>query len=88
MVAAFFLLHALQPHKELRFLVPLFPLVAALAPGWAGRGAGGVPDSARCEGPWPCSSWRWRAGSALGSGRLTFGDLGQYEDSKPRGERL
>lgn len=29
--ASFYLLHALQPHKELRFLVPVLPLFAALA---------------------------------------------------------
>ncbi|MDY7227550.1 hypothetical protein [Hyalangium rubrum] len=83
MAASFFLLHALQPHKELRFLVPVFPLFTALA----GVGMGVALDQLTLP--------RLRAGlallvvgvgafSALRSGSLTFGDLGQYEDAKPR----
>ncbi|MFP2910430.1 hypothetical protein ACLESD_36410 [Pyxidicoccus sp. 3LFB2] len=80
--ALFALLHALQPHKELRFLVPALPLFAALA---------GVGLDAVVKG-WP--AWPARV-AALGviivaalsgarAGRLTFGDVGQYEDSRPK----
>ncbi len=83
LAAAFFLLHALQPHKELRFLLPVFPLFAALA----GVGLDGVLEQVR--------TGRLRAALVLGvvavgafsglrAGRLTFGDVGQYEDSRPR----
>ena len=79
--ALFFVLHALQPHKELRFLVPVLPLFAALAgvgldvvlthgPAHLARVAAlGVVGVATLSGA--------RAGS------LTFGDVGQYEDSRP-----
>ena len=79
----FFVLHAMQPHKELRFLVPVLPLFAALAGvgldsllgGWSPRGlrvgaALGVAAVAALSG--------------LRAGRLTFGDVGQYEDSRPQ----
>jgi len=83
MVGAFFLVHAMQPHKELRFLVPMFPLAAALA----GVGLNVVLAEV--------SALRLRValagvvivvgvGSALGSRSLTFGALGQYEDIKPQ----
>jgi hypothetical protein len=83
LVAAFFLLHALQPHKEVRFLVPAFPLFAALA------GVGmdvvlGELKSLRLRGALAVGVMAVGAGSALGAGHLTFGDLGQYEDIKPR----
>ncbi len=83
LAAAFFVLHALQPHKELRFLLPVLPVFAALA----GVGLDSVLRHL------PASPLRTAlalapvvvAGlSALGAGRLTFGDLGQYEDSKPQ----
>jgi len=83
MVSAFFLLHALQPHKELRFLVPLFPLVAALA----GVGMGvvlGEVQALRLRGALVSVVLVVAAGSALRSGHLTFGDVGQYEDIKPK----
>jgi hypothetical protein len=80
--ALFFLLHALQPHKELRFLIPALPLFAALA---------GVGLDSLLHGWSPL--WL-RAATVLGvvgvaaaSGiraeKLTFGDVGQYEDSRP-----
>lgn len=83
LVASFFVLHAYQPHKELRFLVPSFALFAALA----GVGMG--------EAMGLLKSHRPRAGLALAvaavgavsaglSGRLTFGDLGHYEDTRPQ----
>ncbi len=79
----FFLVHALQPHKELRFLLPVLPLFAALA-------GVGLDVVLRHLPPSPA-----RRGLALGvvvvaglsgarAGLLTFGDLGQYENVKPR----
>lgn len=79
----FFLLHSAQPHKELRFLVPVFPLFAALA------GVGLEQLLGRL------TALRVRAGAALAvvavgavsaglSRRLTFGDIGQYLDQRPQ----
>jgi len=81
--AAFFLLHALQPHKELRFLVPVLPLFAALA----GVGLDSVlrhlpPSPVRLALPLALVAVAGLSG--LRAGLLTFGDLGQYEDVKPR----
>ncbi|PTL81338.1 hypothetical protein [Vitiosangium sp. GDMCC 1.1324] len=83
MATAFFVLHALQPHKELRFLVPVLPLFAALA----GVGLDAVlrhlpPSPARLALPLVVVAVAGASG--LRVGRLTFGDLGQYEDLKPR----
>jgi hypothetical protein len=82
LTALFFLLHALQPHKELRFLIPALPLFAALA---------GVGLESLLHGWSPL--WLRAAGTlgvvgvAAASGiraeKLTFGDVGQYEDSRP-----
>ncbi|QRK09786.1 hypothetical protein JQX13_06605 [Archangium violaceum] len=81
--AAFFVLHALQPHKELRFLVPVLPLFAALA----GVGLDAVlrhlpPSPARLA--LPLAVVGVAGFSGLRTGQLTFGDLGQYENVKPR----
>ncbi|NMO22499.1 hypothetical protein HG543_47725 [Pyxidicoccus fallax] len=81
--ALFFALHALQPHKELRFLVPVLPLFTALAGvgldsllvGWSTRGVRIVAALAVTA---------VAALSGLRAGRLTFGDVGQYEDSRPQ----
>ncbi|MBJ6760043.1 hypothetical protein JGU66_04655 [Myxococcaceae bacterium JPH2] len=80
---AFFVLHALQPHKELRFLVPLFPLLAALA----GVGLDSLFHLAR--GPLARVA---TVGvvvvlalvSGARAGSLTFGRVGQYENSRSR----
>jgi phosphatidylinositol glycan class B len=83
LVIAFYLLHAAQPHKELRFLIPMFPLFAALA----GIGLDVVLSDWKTD--------RVRAVLALGvaavglvsaalSGGLTFGELGQYESTRPQ----
>ncbi len=82
-VAAFFLLHALQPHKELRFLVPAFPLFAALAGVGLDEALRGL-KSLRLRAFLALPVVGVAALSALRSGHLTFGDLGQYEDLKPR----
>jgi phosphatidylinositol glycan class B len=80
---AFFVLHALQPHKELRFLVPVFPLFTALA----GVGLGVLLEefqSPRLRGALTVAVVAVGLGSAVGSRSLTFGDVGQYEDIKPQ----
>ncbi len=77
----FVLLHALQPHKELRFLVPALPLFAALA----GVGL----DVVLSRLPFRLAAVAALAVvgativSAAKAGSLTFGDVGQYEDSRP-----
>jgi GPI mannosyltransferase 3 len=83
LTCAFLLLHALQPHKELRFLVPALPLLAASA------GVGLEALLARLRAPPARAALALAlAGVALHSAwaapRLTFGDVGQYEDSRPR----
>jgi hypothetical protein len=81
--AAFFLLHALQPHKELRFLVPMLPLLAALAGVGLDSVLRGLPPSpARLA--LPLAVVAVAGFSGLRAGQLTFGDVGQYEDVKPR----
>lgn len=79
---AFFLLHAWTPHKELRFLLPMMPVWCALAAagaGWLGARMGE----------------RWALGGALvlfvatlpsllRAPKLTFGELGAYENLKPQ----
>lgn len=83
LVLAFFLLHASQPHKELRFLVPVLPLLAALA----AVGLEVVLSRLR--------SLPLRVGGALAvvavaavsaglSRRLTFGEIGQYVNERPQ----
>jgi len=81
-VAAVFLgLHAWQPHKELRFILPVLPVFAALA----GVGLDTLlrhlpPSPARLALPLVVVAV---AGvSALRMGRLTFQDLGQYDGPK------
>jgi hypothetical protein len=79
--AAFYLLHALQPHKELRFLVPSLPLFAALA----GVGLDTVlrhlpPSPVRLALPLAVVAVAGFSGLRMGG--LTFRDLGQYPGAK------
>lgn len=83
LAAAFFVLHALQPHKELRFLVPVLPLFAALA----GVGLDSASRLLRGAPARATATVAVAAGallSAAGAGALTFGQLGQYERVRPR----
>lgn len=78
---AFFLLHSYTPHKELRFLIPMMPLVCALAGvglSWLGER---VDPKARTWGALALVVAALFSG--LRSPRLTFGELGAYETSKP-----
>lgn len=79
--AAFYLLHALQPHKELRFLVPVLPLFAGLA----GVGLDTVlrrlpPSPLRLALPLAVVAVAGLSGLRMGG--LTFRDLGQYPGPK------
>lgn len=82
LTAAFVLLHAYQPHKELRFLVPAMPLLAALA-------AVGLDSVLHVLRGFPARATATvavvaaAALSGAGSGALTFGELGQYERVRP-----
>jgi hypothetical protein len=74
--AMFFLLHSWTPHKELRFLLPVAPLLCALA----AVGLDVVRDRtnhgvARFA---PLALVILALSSGLQAGRLTFGDLGAY----------
>ncbi|TSC29460.1 hypothetical protein [Corallococcus sp. Z5C101001] len=83
LTAAFFLLHALQPHKELRFLVPVLPLFAALA----GVGLDSVLRALRGGPARATATVAVVAGALLsgaGAGALTFGEVGQYEHVRPK----
>ncbi|KFA87213.1 hypothetical protein [Archangium violaceum] len=79
--AAFYLLHALQPHKELRFLVPVLPVFAALA----GVGLDTVlrhlpPSPVRLALPLAVVAVAGVSGLRVGG--LTFRDIGQYPGPK------
>ena len=78
--AVFLTLHVATPHKELRFLLPAFPLLfALLALGMDRVSPRFVPRQALLAAVGVAtlvSFARFRA--------LTFGDLGQYEDSRPQ----
>jgi len=79
--AAFFLLHSWTPHKEMRFLLPALPVLFSLA----GVGASVLTDQLS-----PLGASLVGAAIAAAAGlsaarfhRLKFGDLGQYESSRP-----
>ncbi len=80
---AFFLLHSAVPHKELRFLFPLLPVLAALA----AVGFGALPEAV----PRRLALAAVLGGAAFSAARLpalTFGDLGQYERERPGASAL
>jgi hypothetical protein len=78
---AFFALHSFTPHKELRFLLPMVPVLCALA----GAGLGVIETQLHRQAA------TFAAGalaltaliSGLRAGSLTFGQLGAYEKERP-----
>ncbi|AKJ07608.1 Alg9-like mannosyltransferase family protein [Archangium gephyra] len=79
--AAFYLLHALQPHKELRFLLPVLPLFAALAGVGLDTVLRHLPPSP-LRSALPLAVMAVAGLSGLRVGGLTFRDLGQYPGPK------
>jgi hypothetical protein len=87
---AFFVLHSATPHKELRFIFPVLPLFCALAaigidalPGLpAFRTRPGI-EAARVRRLAAIAVLAGAIISAAGFHRLTFGDLGQYDQNPP-----
>jgi hypothetical protein len=80
-VIGFIAIHSIIPHKEFRFLVPIMPILCAAAAiglgaveSWAAKAALAVASVLLMS----------TAASALRFHTLTFGDLGQYLDSKPQ----
>lgn len=83
----YLLLHALTPHKELRFILPALPPLCALA-GVGIEGLGDVPRlpaAARRLVPLTAALAALLAAvaSAVRLPALTFGDLGQYDQNPP-----
>lgn len=80
--AAFFLLHSYTPHKELRFVLPMMPLVCALA------GAGIAALAERTNRTVGLAGACALAVAALFSGlrahQLTFWEVGAYEHQRPK----
>jgi hypothetical protein len=85
--AGYLLVHALTPHKELRFILPALPLLCALA----GVGIDGLADLPRLSAAGrrilPLSAALATVFAAtIAAVRLpglTFGDLGQYDQDPP-----
>jgi hypothetical protein len=80
---AFLLVHSLVPHKELRFLFPLLPLLSALAAVGFDALPEAVPRRAALAVVLGCGAF-----SAIRLPALTFGDLGQYEHERPGASAL
>jgi phosphatidylinositol glycan class B len=80
---AYLLVHSLIPHKELRFIVPLFPLCAVLI----GLGADRVYGHSRSRHTlWWLSLTASACAVTFGLTQLTYGRMGQYLDT-PRAAR-
>jgi hypothetical protein len=72
---AFFVLHSLVPHKELRFIIPALPLFCALA----GIGISALPEYIAFRVATPIMIATLLV-SVLYLRMLTFGDLGSYPE--------
>jgi GPI mannosyltransferase 3 len=81
LAVAFIGLHMFIPHKEYRFLLPDFPLLFALAGVGLDEVASRIPRLPKGVLAYPVLAMAVL--SAAGYRRLTFGELGQYEDLKP-----
>lgn len=81
--AAFLLLHSLVPHKELRFIVPLLPVLGALA----ALGVDALADRVPRWGPLAAVAG-CGAISLFGMRSLTFGQVGMYEHERPGSSAL
>jgi hypothetical protein len=78
----FFLLHAWTPHKELRFILPLLPVLAGLA----GVGLQVMEgDAAWRRLVLPALVLAASLQSAFHARALTFGELGMYAGARPPG---
>ena len=77
-VVAFVAIHAAVAHKELRFLVPVLPVICAFV-GWALFSAARVP-LLKIALP---TTVGVSALSAYGASSLTMGDVGAYVDQRP-----
>jgi GPI mannosyltransferase 3 len=84
LVFFFLAVHALVPHKELRFVLPVLPVWAALAGVGLDVATRWVAARRAALAPWVVAPALLAASlSALRLPRLTFGDLGAYEALKP-----
>lgn len=79
--AAFFLLHAWTPHKELRFILPLLPVLAGLS----GAGLQVLAGEEAWRRAVPALVLAVSLQSAFHARALTFGELGMYMGSRPPG---
>lgn len=75
---SFLLAHSAVPHKELRFIFPALPLVAALTAVGFDALPKALPRRAAAAALLACVAF---SGARLRA--LTFGQLGQYEQEKP-----
>ncbi|MBX5484968.1 MAG: hypothetical protein IRZ16_24385 [Myxococcaceae bacterium] len=79
--AVFFLLHSYTPHKELRFLLPMLPLLCALAGVGFAYATERIHPQAGLFGALALTLVSLASG--LRAGSLTMGQLGAYQQVRP-----